>query len=153
MTKTLETQKIEKALILKTSQTKGCYGALEVTLDYCYGRSGYQRCDYVQITNDCQITCYEIKVSWADLNSDNLLTYEGHRNYLVVPSDLAKKIINEHYFLGSTGLMELTKDGKLRTIKSCRHHSVSFERVAAITNAVMKAACRDFAKYYLAETD
>lgn len=149
MSKTKTTKQIESALIKRTAKTKGTYGALEVTLDYNYGRSGYQRCDYVEITNDCVITCYEIKVSWEDLNSNNQLTFDGNRNYLVVPRELAKKIKEEHHFLGSTGLIEWTNDGILKTIKSSRHHAVSFDRLAAITNATMKAASRDFIKLYL----
>lgn len=149
MSKTRLTKQIETALIKKIAKTKGTYGALEVTLDYNYGRSGYQRCDYVEITNDCQITCYEIKVTWEDLNSNNQLTFDGNRNYLVVPKELAPRIKEEHHFLGATGLIEWSEDGTLKTVRPCRHHTVSFDKIAAITNATMKAASRDFIKLYL----
>ena len=62
---TKETKEIKRALIKETYKKIGCYGAFEVTV-------GDQRCDYVEY-NGTDFACYEIKVSWSDLNSKNIL--------------------------------------------------------------------------------
>ncbi|NEF99669.1 hypothetical protein FEE30_11960, partial [Lactobacillus murinus] len=92
MSKTKQTLEIEQALIKRTSDLLGCYGALEVTIGRA-GPSGYERCDYVEFDTSGEIRCYEIKVTMSDLKSKNKLSYLGDKNYLVVPAELADKIL------------------------------------------------------------
>lgn len=136
---TKETKEIKRALIKETHKKIGCYGAFEVTV-------GDQRCDYVEY-NGTDFACYEIKISWSDLNSKNKQTYLGKRNYLVVTDALASKIREEHYGLGGVGLIAYKND-KFKLLKKCSLHRVSFAINAALLDGFAKAASRDLMKQY-----
>ncbi|MHB9953654.1 hypothetical protein [Ligilactobacillus murinus] len=147
MSKTKQTLEIEQALIKRTSDLLGCYGALEVTIGRA-GPSGYERCDYVEFDTSGEIRCYEIKVTMSDLKSKNKLSYLGDKNYLVVPAELADKILNNHYNLGGVGLIAF--DGKsFKSLTRASKRNVSIGERVELLEGIAKSACRGASKYYL----
>ncbi|GAA0191051.1 hypothetical protein [Lactobacillus kefiranofaciens] len=85
--KTKLTRKIEFALAKKVldSRFRTEYGALEVPCGNWIGK-GKENVDFATYAPSTQeITCYEIKVSKSDFNSNASLSFYGHRNYLVAP--------------------------------------------------------------------
>lgn len=89
------TKKIEY-LIFKHTDKIGVSGCREVkmgtlkTREFLTGEEEFL--DYMTITSDGEITCYEIKSSIDDLKSSARLSFLGHRNFLVLPSDLYKQV-------------------------------------------------------------
>lgn len=143
MTKTKLTLTIENALINRSRDEIGVYGALEVTV-------GKERCDYVEYHTDSSFTCYEIKVSKSDFNSHNKQTYLGERNYLVAPLKLANEIKNEHCSnLAGIGIIGYDSKKQLfMTLKKCSKHTVNYSTKSALLEGFAKAASRDFMKGY-----
>lgn len=92
MSKNKETRAIEHALVKHTARIPSASGALEVTLNWTMHAKDYDRVDYIEIV-DHEIACYEIKVSMSDLESDNVLSFVGNKNYLVVPLSMANNIV------------------------------------------------------------
>ncbi len=146
--KTQQTIEIERALVRRTQEKVGCYGALEVTIGRA-GSSGYERCDYVEFDTSGEIRCYEIKVTMSDLKSKNKLSYLGDKNYLVVPAELADEILNNHCNLGGVGLIAF--DGKsFKSLTRASKRNVSIGERVELLEGIAKSACRDASKYYLA---
>ena len=83
--KTEETIRLEQAIKEKFC-TPWQFGIHEVTL----GFGGRERADFMTISTNDIVRCFEIKVSMSDLHSKAKLTFCGHYNYLVAPYDIAK---------------------------------------------------------------
>ena len=89
--KTDLTKKIEQALIQKycSGTFKTHYGALEAPVDYLLGK-GKQNVDFALYDPKNQdLSCFEIKVSKSDFNSNASLSFIGNKNYLVASANLA----------------------------------------------------------------
>lgn len=82
--KTTETLKLEQAIKEKYC-TPWQFGIHEVTL----GFGGKERADFMTISTNDVVRCFEIKVSMSDLRSKAKLTFCGNYNYLVAPYDIA----------------------------------------------------------------
>lgn len=92
--KTKLTKDIEQALFfyLRTIQ---CFGVEEVTINHKFGIvdtlalsvTGNERKGYVNTWR-----CYEIKVSKADFYSKSKVTFIGHLNYYVMPSEVYEEV-------------------------------------------------------------
>ena len=82
--KTEETIRLEQAIKEKYC-TPWQFGIHEVTL----GFGGRERADFMTISTNDVVRCFEIKVSMSDLHSKAKLTFCGHYNYLVAPYDIA----------------------------------------------------------------
>lgn len=93
MTKTPETLKLESAL-RKNCKRNGFFGCEEVTIGFPADGHGDEIADFIDMHVDGRVTCYEIKVTLADLKSENKLSWYGDLNYLVVSATLARKISN-----------------------------------------------------------
>lgn len=87
--KTTETVQLEDALRKKYC-TAFEYGCHEVTI----GIGGSERVDFMTISSQGIIRCFEIKISRADLYSNASLSFRGHLNYLVVPKSLQDEALN-----------------------------------------------------------
>ena len=87
MTKTAETLKLEKALELRSRKRRE-YGCTEVTIGFEKGGHGDEIVDYMSLDSTDVFRCFEIKVSLADLKSDNKKSWYGNYNYLVVSDAL-----------------------------------------------------------------
>ncbi len=87
MTKTRETIALEEAL-KEQSRSKREYGCTEVTIGFHRDNHGDEIADYMSMDSTGTFRCYELKVSLADLASDNKLSWYGDYNYLVVSEPL-----------------------------------------------------------------
>lgn len=120
--KTELTKKIEY-LIFKDTNKLGVSGCREVkigtqkTKSFLTGEQEFV--DYMTITSDGEIDCYEIKSSMDDLKSSARLSFLGHRNFLVLPSDLYRQVESQRWFLGklenhSIGMITIDDTNKLQ---------------------------------------
>lgn len=86
MAKTEETKMLERSLE-ERSRKKREYGCEEVTIGFKHEGHGDEIVDYMTMDADEVFRCYELKVTLADLKTDNKLSWYGDYNYLVI-SDL-----------------------------------------------------------------
>ena len=122
------TKKIEY-LIFKHTDKIGVSGCREVkmgtlkTREFLTGEEEFV--DYMTITFDGEITCYEIKSSIDDLKSSARLSFLGHRNFLVLPSELYKQVELQRWFLGklenhSIGVITVDDTARLQIVNICK---------------------------------
>ena len=128
--KTKLTKKIEY-LIFKDTNKLGISGCREVkigthkTKSFLTGEQEFV--DYMTITSDGEIDCYEIKSSMDDLKSSARLSFLGHRNFLVLPSDLYDK---------------------LQLLKKCKKKKLSIGTQTLLLESFARSAARDANKLY-----
>ena len=91
MAKTKETIAIEHALN-DMCRKKRIYGCEEVTIGFPNDGHGNEIVDFMSMDSKGILRCYEIKISLADLHSNAKLSWYGNYNYLVVSSELYKKV-------------------------------------------------------------
>lgn len=108
------------------------------------------------ITSDGEIDCYEIKSSMDDLKSSARLSFLGHRNFLVLPSDLYKQVESQPWFLGklenhSIGVITVDDANKLQTVKKCKKRKISIGTQALLLESFARSAARDAGKLYALE--
>ena len=152
------TKQIKQALFNKTKNTLGYYGAEEVSFQSVYLHNKPERADYVEWNGYSEITCYEIKISKSDLNSDNKLSAFGSRNYIVVPSNLvdeAKAFIQHGKCSPFFGVIEAVIDGNshdsdkqiyFKVVQSCHHNPLTPTDLMAVLDGFATAASRDLIK-------
>lgn len=90
MAKTKMTIALEEAL-KQQSREKREYGCTEVTIGFKHDNHGNEIADYMSMDADGVFRCYELKVTAADLATDNKLSWYGDYNYLVVSEQLYMK--------------------------------------------------------------
>lgn len=89
MAKTDLTLELEDRIWEITTKNKiGVFGCFEVTI----GFRGKERVDYLTWDTKGIWRCYEIKVSKADFNSKNKVTFVGNYNYYVMPQELFNQV-------------------------------------------------------------
>ena len=154
--KTKLTKKIEY-LIFKDTNKLGISGCREVkigthkTKSFLTGEQEFV--DYMTITSDGEIDCYEIKSSMDDLKSSARLSFLGHRNFLVLPSDLYEQVANERWFLEklenhSIGIIVLKENDKLQLLKKCKKKKLSIGTQTLLLESFARSAARDVNKLY-----
>ena len=154
--KTELTKKIEY-LIFKDTNQLGVSGCREVkigthnTKSFLTGEQEFV--DYMTITSDGEIDCYEIKSSMNDLKSSARLSFLGHRNFLVLPSDLYEQVATERWFLEklenhSIGIIVLEENNKLRLLKKCKKKKLSIGTQTLLLESFARSAARDANKLY-----
>ena len=154
--KTKLTKKIEY-LIFKDTTKLGISGCREVkigthkTKSFLTGEQEFV--DYMTITSDGEIDCYEIKSSMDDLKSSARLSFLGHRNFLVLPSDLYEQVANERWFLEklenhSIGIIVLKENDKLQLLKKCKNKKLSIGTQTLLLESFARSAARDANKLY-----
>jgi hypothetical protein len=154
--KTKLTKKIEY-LIFKDTNKLGISGCREVkigthkTKSFLTGEQEFV--DYMTITSDGEIDCYEIKSSMDDLKSSARLSFLGHRNFLVLPSDLYEQVANERWFLEklenhSIGIIVLKENDKLQLLKKCKKKKLSIGTQTLLLESFARSAARDANKLY-----
>lgn len=138
------TKKIEY-LIFKYTDKIGISGCREVkmgtlkTREFLTGEEEFV--DYMTITSDGEITCYEIKSSIDDLKSSARLSFLGHRNFLVMPSNLYKQVESQRWFLGklenhSIGIITVDDTDKLQIVKKMQKKKTSNRNSDFITRII-----------------
>ena len=91
MAKTKETIAIKHALN-DMCRKKRIYGCEEVTIGFPNDGHGNEIVDFMSMDSKGILRCYEIKISLSDLHSNAKKSWYGNYNYLVVSSELYKKV-------------------------------------------------------------
>ena len=157
--KSQTTKNIEYLLFEKTN-ILGTYGCREVKIGGVKTRQFVtdkkEFVDYMTITSDGKITCYEIKSSLADIKSNARLSFYGHKNYFVMPTELYDDICNESWFLRklenhTIGVISVNKFDELKVIKKCKNKNLSIGIQTILLESFAKSTARDAAKLYQLE--
>lgn len=175
--KTKLTKEIEQALVKKycSGTFKNTYGALEVPVDYTLG-NGKENIDFATYNPTNQdITCFEIKVTKSDFNSQASLSFYGNKNYLVVPLDLGLYLkqnwhnqterqtwTHSNLPLEKVGVIAYTPDinkvpsdlqlkvkDNFLVLINAKHKDVHLGTKANLLEGILRAGCRDAEKSYL----
>ena len=150
------TKKIEY-LIFKHTEKIGVSGCREVkigtlkTREFLTGDEEFV--DFMTITSDGEITCYEIKSSVNDLKSSARLSFMGHRNFLVLPNDLYRQVESQRWFLGklenhSIGVIAVDDTNKLQIVKKCKKRKLPIGTQVLLLESFARSAARDAGKLY-----
>ena len=150
------TKKIEY-LIFKHTEKIGVSGCREVkigtlkTREFLTGDEEFV--DFMTITSDGEITCYEIKSSVNDLKSSARLRFMGHRNFLVLPNDLYRQVESQRWFLGklenhSIGVIAVDDTNKLQIVKKCKKRKLPIGTQVLLLESFARSAARDAGKLY-----
>lgn len=103
--KTKETKLLEEALD-DLGKKKREYGCEEVTIGFKSNGHGDEIVDYMSMDAKGIMRCYELKVTLADLKTDNKKSFYGDYNYLVVSKSLyAKNPVWENYIPPYCGIL------------------------------------------------
>ena len=157
--KTTTTKHIEYLLFQHTNKL-GTYGCREVKIGGVKTRQFVtdkkEFVDYMTITSDGKITCYEIKSSLADTKSNARLSFYGHKNYFVMPIELYNDIRNESWFLrklenNTIGVISVNKFDELKVVKKCKNKNLSIGTQTILLESFAKSTARDVAKLYQLE--
>lgn len=93
-------------------------------------------------TIDMMVTCFEVKVTYADFKSKNGHNFHGNENYYCVPKELALKIVNE--IPDDIGILVYHKsrhsDG-LRKYKPAGWRDISDEKKVILLYNALKKWC------------
>lgn len=157
--KSQTTKNIEYLLFQNTNKL-GTYGCREVKIGGVKTRKFItdkkEFVDYMTITSDGNITCYEIKSSLEDIKSNASLSFYGHKNYFVIPTELYNDICNESWFLRklenhSIGVISVSKVDELKVVKKCKNKKLSIGTQTILLESFAKSTARDAAKLYQLE--
>lgn len=132
--KTQQTKDMEQALI-SDALRKGKHPALEVryyhTVDIgyeTYWPEGQEEEIDAVIEKQGVFTCLELKVSISDLHSKAAQSYVGHKNYMVCPITMAKKIkqTNDSWLskYPDVGIIGWDGQDSFKIIKRCKQKQV-----------------------------
>ena len=159
MAKTTLTKSIEHALWVKTNGLM--YGCREVKIGLGSNRhlltNREEYVDYMTITASGEITCYEIKVSKSDFKSNAALSFEGHRNYMVLPNTLYDEIKDTDYFKKKlpyhAGVITFNAANpvsqySLTTVKNCKKRDLSIGTQTLLMESLMRSLSREANKFY-----
>ena len=147
-------------LIFKHTNKLGTYGCREVKIGGVKTKrfitDNQEFVDYMTITSDGEITCYEIKSSLEDIKSNARLSFYGHKNYFVMPKGVYEKICNESWFLRklenqTIGVISVNDFDKLKIIKKCKRKKLSIGTQTILLESFAKSTARDAAKLYQLE--
>lgn len=121
MTKTRETLLLEKALYAR-SDRKREYGCTEVTIGFRRNHLGDEIVDFMSMDAEEVFRCFEIKVSYADLKTDNKKSWYGDYNYLVISDALYEREIDYDDFLPP--YVGILKGETLEVVRKAKQHTV-----------------------------
>lgn len=147
-------------LIFKHTNKLGTYGCREVKIGGVKTKrfitENQEFVDYMTITSDGEITCYEIKSSLSDIKSYARLSFYGHKNYFVMPAELYNDICNESWFLRklenhTIGVISVNKLDELKVVKKCKNKKLSIGTQTILLESFAKSTARDAAKLYQLE--
>ena len=147
-------------LLFQHTHKLGTYGCREVKIGGVKTRKFItdkkEFVDYMTITSDREITCYEIKSSLEDIKSNARLSFFGHKNYFVMPKGVYEKICNESWFLRklenqTIGVISVNDFDKLKIIKKCKRKKLSIGTQTILLESFAKSTARDAAKLYQLE--
>lgn len=147
------TKEIKLALLQRTNQKIGTYGAFEVSfLSQYFKEKTKERCDYVEF-DGLNFTCYEIKISKSDFLSNAKLSRFGQKNYIVASKKLAnwiKLVGTKKKNIGSIGIISY-ENGNFKVIKRCSKLKYTVGDNVQALEGFAKAASRDLSKLLVGE--
>lgn len=112
MAKTQQTLEIEQ-ILERVCRERRIYGCKEVTIGFPNNHMGGEICDFVTMDSYGILRCYEIKVSFSDLQSSAKMSWYGHYNYLDIPESMVEKITDYvHKITDFVGIL-VANDGQL----------------------------------------
>lgn len=147
-------------LIFKHTNKLGTYGCREVKIGGVKTKrfitDNQEFVDYMTITSDGEITCYEIKSSLEDIKSNARLSFYGHKNYFVMPIELYNDICSESWFLRklenhTVGVISVNKLDDLKVVKKCKRKKLSIGTQTILLESFAKSTARDATKLYQLE--
>lgn len=138
MSKTEETKLLEEALHLRQVEKRE-YGCEEVTVGFKSGGKGDEIVDYMTMDASDQFRCYEIKVTFSDLKSDNALSFYGDYNYLVVSESLyLRNPVWENHIPPYAGIL-CGKD--LRVIRQAKQKRIDEKTRQMLKSSLLRSVC------------
>lgn len=155
-----QTTKNIEYLLFQSTHKLGTYGCREVKIGGVKTRKFItdkkEFVDYMTITSDGEITCYEIKSSLEDIKSNARLSFFGHKNYFVMPTALYNDICKESWFLRklenhTVGVISVNKFDELKVVKKCKNKKLSIGTQTILLESFAKSTARDVAKLYQLE--
>lgn len=136
MTKTQDTLLLENALNLQ-SREKREYGCEEVTIGFLKDGHGDEIVDYMTMDANDICKCYELKVTLADLKTDNKKSFYGDYNYLVVSDSLyAKNPVWDNYIPPYAGILA---GEKLVVKRNAKKREVSAETRDMLKSSLLRS--------------
>ena len=147
-------------LIFQHTNKLGVYGCREVKIGGVKTKrfitDNQELVDYMTITSDGEITCYEIKSSLSDIKSSARLSFYGHKNYFVMPTELYNDICNESWFLRklenhTVGVISVNNLDEFKVVKKCKNKKLSIGTQTILLESFAKSTARDVAKLYQLE--
>lgn len=148
MAKTQKTREIEHAL-WRTYPKMGIFGCFEVTI----GWYGSEIVDFMTYNTNGEFRCYEIKVSKADFNSKNKVSFVGDFNYYVMPDELYSDLCKDPYFVirlknNGIGLLTLNQYGVLETKINAKRKKVDLSDKITYLQSMLRSSSREVNKFY-----
>ena len=136
MPKTEQTLQLEQALE-RDSRKKREYGCTEVTIGFRHNGHGDEIVDYMSMDAREIFRCYELKVSFSDLKSNNHLSWYGDYNYLVISERmLLRPIPYDNYVPPYVGILA---GESLRTVRQAEKRTVSAETKALLKDSLLRS--------------
>ena len=142
--KTKETKLLEEALD-DLGKKKREYGCEEVTIGFKNNGHGDEIVDYMSMDAKGIIRCYELKVTLADLKTDNKKSFYGDYNYLVVSKSLyAKNPVWENYIPPYCGILV---GEELSVKKQAKKKSISEETRTMLKDSLLRSVFWKYENY------
>ncbi len=144
MAKTPETRKLEQAL-QENCDRNALFGCEEVTIGFPSDGYGDEIADFVAMHADGTLICYEIKVTMADLKSENKLSWYGDLNYLVVAKSLEQKVTNWNLYIPpwvgvySSARLERVRIAKRRILSEAQRAMLKNSLIRTLYNKMREA--------------
>lgn len=152
MSKTKQTELIEKALCREFHRQYGC---LEVSIGI--GSRIKERVDYMVFDHyKNAIKCFEIKVTKADFRSSAAKSFVGHYNYYAMPYELYCEVAEEipseigvYTFSPNT----MSNGGFLTCEKKAKRKELTDAEILNLKDSLIRSLSRDANKLYQSEDE
>lgn len=136
MAKTKETIKLENALHEKQISRRE-YGCEEITIGFKSDGKGDEIVDYMTMDSTDTFKCYEIKVTVADLKTDNAKSFYGDYNYLVISESLySHNPVFDNYIPPYAGIL---CGESLKVIRQAKKKKVSEETRQMLKSSLLRS--------------
>ncbi|MGM9940605.1 MAG: hypothetical protein ACI32N_01270 [Bulleidia sp.] len=141
MAKTEQTKLLEEALHERQVKN-GEYGCEEVTIGFKGQGKGDEIVDYMTMDSKDQFRCYEIKVTLADLKTDNALSFYGDYNYLVVSQSLyLRNPVWDNHIPPYVGILCGTE---LKVVRQSKKRNVDDSCREMLKSSLLRSVCLKF---------
>jgi hypothetical protein len=148
MAKTQATLDIEKALAARAREKRE-YGCEEVTIGFKKQGHGDEIADFMTMDAEAVFQCYEIKISLADLKTENKKSFYGDYNYLAVSDALyAASPVWDNYIPPYAGILVGTD---LLVKRKAKKRAISDETRSMLKDSLLRSVYWKMENYKDAE--